>query len=78
MTDNEDNFSNENELDLSPLDKITSLIYEELQNQINSFKFSFNFLCKGYLPLCGGLSSEQLLLKLKACRPRPLYKGSGS
>ena len=39
MNDNEDNFSKENELDLSPLDKITSLIYEELQKQIDSLKF---------------------------------------
>ena len=39
ITDNEDNFSNENELDLSPLDKITSLIYEELKKQINSLNF---------------------------------------
>ena len=39
MNDNEDNFSKENELDLSPLDKITSLICEELQKQIDSLKF---------------------------------------
>ena len=35
----ENELINESELDLSPLDKITSIIYKEFQEQINSLKF---------------------------------------